>query len=55
MFAKMDASVSGKGAETVHRDKTGRKRDLKFERLQKREREAKMMQENEKFMEWGKG
>ena len=51
----MDASLSGRDAETVHRDKHGRKRDLKFEKLKQREKERKKMEDDAKFMEWGKG
>ena len=54
-FSKMDPSVFGKDSETVYRDKLGRKRDLKMERLKKREQERKETEENEKFMEWGRG
>lgn len=55
MFARMSSSTTGKGAETIHRDKTGRKRDFKVEEAKKREEERKKQEENEKFMEWGKG
>ena len=55
MFSKMDPSVSGKGSETVHRDKMGRKKDIKMDRIKRREEERKEMEENEKFMEWGRG
>ena len=55
MFAKMDPSISGKGSETVYRDKMGRKKDIKLDRIKKREEERKEMEDNEKFMEWGRG
>ena len=55
MFSKMDPSVSGKGSETVCRDKMGRKKDIKMDRIKRREEERKEMEENEKFMEWGRG
>ena len=55
MFATMDPSISGKGSETVYRDKMGRKKDIKLERIKRREEERKETEENEKFMEWGRG
>jgi pre-mRNA-splicing factor CWC26 len=55
MFARMSSSATGKGMETVHRDKTGKKRDFKVEDEKKREEEKKKQEENETFMEWGKG
>jgi len=55
MFAKMDPSISGKGSETVYRDKMGRKKDIKLDRIKRREEERKEMEDNEKFMEWGRG
>jgi pre-mRNA-splicing factor CWC26 len=55
MFARMSSSTTGQGADTVHRDKTGRKRDFKVEEAKKKEEERKKQEENETFMEWGKG
>ena len=55
IFSKMDPSVSGKGSETVYRDKMGRKKDIKMDRIKRRKEERKEMEENEKFMEWGRG
>ena len=55
MFAKMDPSISGKGSETVYRDKMGRKKDIKMDRIKRREEERKEMEDNEKFMKWGRG
>ena len=55
VFSKMDPSISGKGSETVYRDKMGRKKDIKMERIKRREEERKEMEDNEKFMEWGRG
>ncbi|EDV22405.1 uncharacterized protein TRIADDRAFT_28663 [Trichoplax adhaerens] len=54
-FDEMDATVSGKGAKTTYRDKHGKIRDIKKERLQMREERRKREEEEEKFMEWGKG
>ena len=55
LFHNMDPSESGRGAETVYRDKEGRRINLKLERLKKMQEENKKMEEEEKFMEWGKG
>ena len=55
MFSRMSSSATGEGAETVHRDKEGRKRDLTVEKAKKKEEERKKLEEDEKFMEWGKG
>lgn len=55
MFAKMNVSTTGKGAKTIHRDKSGKKRDLKAEEAKKREEERQKKAENEKFVQWGKG
>ena len=54
-FKSLDPSVSGKHAETVYRDKRGRKVDPKLEKLQRKEKEKEMEEENEKFMTWGRG
>ncbi|XP_078656466.1 uncharacterized protein LOC144902766 isoform X2 [Branchiostoma floridae x Branchiostoma belcheri] len=54
MFDRMNEEVSGKNAETVYREK-GRKRDLKAERIKQREEENKAREEQEKYMEWGRG
>ena len=54
-FSRMDPSISGKGSETVYRDKMGRKKDMKLDRIKRREEERKEMEDNEKFMEWGRG
>ena len=55
LFHNMDPSESCRGAETVYRDKEGRRINLKLERLKKMQEENKKMEEEEKFMEWGKG
>lgn len=55
MFVKMDFSIFGKGLEIVYRDKMGRKKDIKLDRIKRREEERKEMEDNEKFMEWGRG
>ena len=55
MFAKMDIQKSGKDAKTVHRDKSGRIRDLEAEELKKKEEDKKKAIHDEKFKEWGRG
>ena len=51
----MDPSDSGRGAETIYRDKEGRKINPKLERLKQKQEEKKKLEEEEKFMEWGRG
>ena len=55
LFQRMDPSESGRGAETVYRDKSGRKINPKLERLKQKQEEEKKLEEQQKFMEWGKG
>ena len=45
----------GRYAETVYRDKYGKKIDSKLEKIKKREEERKKDESNEVFMEWGRG
>lgn len=52
---KMDTSVSGKGAATIYRDKSGKKIDLKFEELEKRRAEEEKLKQIEEHARWGKG
>lgn len=42
-------------AETVFRDKTGRKRNLKLERLEQRRKAQKDSEREELYAQWGKG
>ncbi|XP_036049945.1 BUD13 homolog [Onychomys torridus] len=42
-------------AETVFRDKSGRKRDLKLERLERRRKAEKNSARDELYAQWGKG
>ncbi|XP_066101382.1 BUD13 homolog isoform X2 [Saccopteryx bilineata] len=42
-------------AETVFRDKSGRKRNLKLERLEQRRKAEKDSKRNELYAQWGKG
>lgn len=54
-FAKMDSRKSGKDAKTVHRDKSGKIRNLEAEEQKKREEDKKKAIHDEKFKEWGRG
>ena len=54
-YRSLDLGVSGKHAETVYRDKAGRKIDPKLEKVKKREEERRKMEEDATFMEWGRG
>ena len=54
-FRSLDPSLSGRHAETVYRDKKGKKVDPKLEKLKEREKEREMEEENERFMKWGRG
>lgn len=42
-------------AETVFRDKSGRKRNLKLERLEQRRKAEKDLERDELYAQWGKG
>ena len=55
MFHQMDASVSGKGAATVFRDKEGRRVDPRLERMKQRKKEEKEAEHLEKYAQWGRG
>lgn len=54
-YKSLDPALSGRHAETVRRDKRGRKIDPKLEKIQQREKERQATEEKEKFMEWGRG
>eukprot|EP01135_Chromosphaera_perkinsii_P001008 Nk52_evm22s156 gene=Nk52_evmTU22s156 len=55
-YERADPELLGRGAETVHRDKsTGKKLDAKLEKLKQREAEAEEAAKMEKYMKWGKG
>ena len=55
IYKNLDPELSGAHAETVHRDKKGRVIDPQVEKVRKREEERVKAEEDEKFMEWGKG
>lgn len=47
--------VESQHAETVFRDKSGRKRDLKQERAEQRKKEAEKSERDGQYAKWGKG
>jgi hypothetical protein len=51
----MDDEVLGKGATTIVRDKSGKKRDLLAEAELEREKLAKEAEKKAKYKEWNKG
>ncbi|KAJ3041275.1 bud site selection protein [Rhizophlyctis rosea] len=55
LFAKMDHAQSGRHAETVYRDRSGRKVDLAAQKAELAAQRRKREEEEEKQMEWGKG
>ena len=54
-FAQKAPGESGQFAETVHRDKDGKKLDTAVERIRLRREEAKKLEAAEKAAKWGKG
>ncbi|XP_034245236.1 BUD13 homolog [Thrips palmi] len=56
VFAKMDDSLSGRGAVAVQRDrKTGLKRDMEREQAEQRVKDEQENKHKEKYTRWGKG
>lgn len=55
VFEKMDGEMSGRGAETVFRDKQGRRIDPKLEKIKQRQAEEEQAREQEKYKKWGSG
>lgn len=51
---EMDPEISGRQSETVYR-KDGVRVDPKLERIRRRKEEMKKMEEDEQFMQWGRG
>lgn len=51
----MDDDVLGKGAQTVHRDKSGRRRNFAAEAEEEREKQRKQAEKDAKYQKWGKG
>ncbi|OZJ06215.1 hypothetical protein BZG36_00832 [Bifiguratus adelaidae] len=52
---ELDPDETGRDAETVHRDKSGRKVDLAAKRAEEARARREQMEREEKKMEWGKG
>ncbi|KAJ2955771.1 hypothetical protein NQZ79_g8277 [Umbelopsis isabellina] len=52
---ELDPTLSGRDAETVHRDKGGRKIDMVLMKAEEARRKKEEMEKQEKMMEWGKG
>lgn len=52
---ELDPTQSGRDAETVHRDKGGRKIDMVLMKAEEARRKKEEMEKQEKMMEWGKG
>lgn len=48
-------SDESQNAETVFRDKSGRKRDLAQERLEQQKKAAEKARKDEQYAKWGKG
>ena len=54
-YRNLDASLSGRNAETVYRDKEGKRVNPKMEKILTREEERKKLEEDERFAQWGRG
>ncbi|KAI9322658.1 Pre-mRNA-splicing factor of RES complex-domain-containing protein [Dichotomocladium elegans] len=55
MLAKLKEEDSGRFAETVHRDETGRKIDPKIKKAEEARKRKEAIEREEQRMEWGKG
>ena len=55
MIEKMDRGMSGRGAETVFRDKEGRRIDPKLEKIKQKHAEEEIAKQAEKYKKWGRG
>lgn len=53
--AEFSFAAESQYAETVFRDKSGRKRNLKLERLEQRRKAEKDSERDELYAQWGKG
>ena len=53
--SKMDRGMSGRGAETVFRDKEGRRIDPKLEKIKQKHAEEEIAKQAEKYKKWGRG
>ncbi|XP_041373734.1 BUD13 homolog [Gigantopelta aegis] len=54
-FKKIGVDKLGRYATTVHRDKSGKRRNLEDERQKEKEADRKKAEEDKKYMEWGQG
>uniref|UniRef100_H3B3S2 BUD13 homolog n=1 Tax=Latimeria chalumnae TaxID=7897 RepID=H3B3S2_LATCH len=48
-------AVESRDSETIFRDKSGRKRDLKQEQIEKQRKDKEKAEKDEKYAQWGKG
>lgn len=55
IMENLHVDLSGKGAETIRRDKSGMKIDSKLETIKKRKQEEEELEHQEKYARWGKG
>ncbi|MGH0128597.1 UNVERIFIED_CONTAM: hypothetical protein FKN15_001807 [Acipenser sinensis] len=46
---------ASRNAQTVFRDKSGKKRDIELERIEKQKKAGKKAEKDEKYAQWGKG
>ena len=54
-YRNLDTNLSGRNAETVYRNKEGKRIDPKMEKVLSKEDQRKKMEEDEKFAQWGRG
>ena len=52
---QMDAKLLGKGAATVTRDRTGKKRNMDTEEDEDEETRVRKAAQQEQYQQWGKG
>merc|ERR1711931_69172 len=55
MLKGLNADVTGKDADTVRRDKSGRRINEKLENIKRRKDEEEKLKKEEKYAKWGKG
>ena len=55
VFFIVPYSEESRNAQTVFRDKTGRKRDLYAERQEKSRQDGEKAEKDEKYAQWGRG
>ena len=54
-LVQLKEEETGQGTETVYRDETGRKVDLKIKRAEEARARKEAIEREERRMEWGKG